>query len=152
MKLTVRLVLISLLPFQFVCAQIPETKFKNAEYLYRVAEKKESKSIDGDFVVDPASKTIKFTAKKADRFVIPYGSVTGMLYERTAKPRYVQAIFISAFLIFSKSKKHYLTIQYKDEAGQGQFAIVRLDKGNFREALATLESQTGVKVERTEEK
>lgn len=33
-----------------------------------------------------------------------------------------------------------------------KFEIVRLDKGNFSLALATLEADTGIKVERTEER
>lgn len=55
-------------------------------------------------------------------------------------------------LLFTKSKKHFVTIQYTDATGQGKFEIVRLDKGNFTLALATLEADTGIKIERTEER
>jgi hypothetical protein len=55
-------------------------------------------------------------------------------------------------LLFTKSKKHWLTFQYSDASGTGQYAIIRLDKSNFREALATVEAETGKKVERTEER
>jgi len=44
-----------------------------------------------------------------------------------------------------------IPVQYADAAGTGQFAIVRLDKSNFQEALARAESETGKKVERSEE-
>ena len=54
--------------------------------------------------------------------------------------------------LFTKSKKHFVTFQYTDASGQGKFEIVRLDKANFTRALATLEADTGIKVERSEER
>jgi hypothetical protein len=45
-----------------------------------------------------------------------------------------------------------LTIQYKNAEGQGQFALIRFDKKNWQSAVATIEAQTGIKVERVEEK
>jgi hypothetical protein len=64
----------------------------------------------------------------------------------------VAAILVSPFFLFSHSKKHYLTIQYTDDAGTGQFVSIHLDKKNAREAVATAEASTGKKVEREEEK
>jgi hypothetical protein len=75
-----------------------------------------------------------------------------MLYERTSKPRYGLAILVSAIFIFTKSKAHYLTIQYKQPDGQGDFVIVRLHKDDYQMALATAEAHTGEKMERTEER
>ncbi len=49
-------------------------------------------------------------------------------------------------------RKHYLTIQYTDAAGAGQYAIVHLDKKRAQRVVATAESETGKKVERIEEK
>jgi hypothetical protein len=59
---------------------------------------------------------------------------------------------ISPLLLLTRGKEHFLTIQYKDEKGQGQFAIVRLDKRNYRDCLAAIEAQTGRRVERMEER
>ena len=75
-----------------------------------------------------------------------------MLYERTSKPRYAEAILLSPLFLFAHSKKHFLTIQYTDADGQGKFAMIHLDKGNARDVVAAAEAETGKKVERTEER
>jgi len=75
-----------------------------------------------------------------------------MLYERTSKPRYAEAVLLSPLFIFSHSKKHSLTIQYSETDGPGKFAMIHMDKGNARDILAAAEAETDKKVERTEEK
>jgi hypothetical protein len=54
--------------------------------------------------------------------------------------------------LLAHSKKHYLTIQYTDASGAGQFAIVQLDKKNAQQAIAAAQAETGKNVERAEEK
>ncbi|MBM3808781.1 MAG: hypothetical protein FJW22_11395 [Acidimicrobiia bacterium] len=39
-----------------------------------------------------------------------------------------------------------------DASSTGKFEIIRLDKGDVTMALSTLEADTGIKVERSEEK
>ena len=63
-----------------------------------------------------------------------------------------EAVIISPLFLLSNAKKHYLTIQYADEAGAGKYAIVHLDKKNAREAVACAEAQTGKQVEQIDEK
>jgi hypothetical protein len=128
--------------------------FGKAQYIKRsAAGEKKGQTIDGTLRFDSASKEVQFF-KKLDappEFTLKYDAIKSMLYEKTAKPRYAAGLILAWPLLFTKSKKHFLTIQYTDAAGTGQFAIIRLDKGNFREALARAESETGKKVERSEE-
>jgi hypothetical protein len=63
--------------------------------------------------------------KGASLVSIPNERIKTMLYERTSKPRYAEAILISPFFLFAHSKKHFLTIQYTDADGQGKFADSR---------------------------
>jgi len=44
-----------------------------------------------------------------------------------------------------------LRIQDSDAAGTGQYALLRLDKSNYRDVLAKAEADTGKKVDRSEE-
>jgi hypothetical protein len=44
------------------------------------------------------------------------------------------------------------SIQYKNAEGQGQFALIRFDKKNWQSAVAAVEAQIRIKVERVEEK
>ncbi|MGH9877571.1 MAG: hypothetical protein ACRD5H_08025 [Nitrososphaerales archaeon] len=128
------------------------TPFESAQYYLKTPNEKKTKQIDGTFVLDSSAKTARFVTKGKTEIEIPYGSITGLLYERAATPRYSAAVFVSPLFLFSKSKKHFLTIQYKNAEGQGQFALIRFDKKNWQPAVAAVEAQTGIKVERVAEK
>ncbi|HUK91542.1 MAG TPA: hypothetical protein VLZ81_14160 [Blastocatellia bacterium] len=129
------------------------TLFDGAEYFVKAPGKKEAKPVEGTLGFDANTKVARFMAKGNNQlFEIPYGLITSMLYERTSKPRYAEAILLSPLFLLTRSKKHFLTIQYKGPDGQGQFALIRLDKKNCQTALATAEAQTGIKVERSEER
>jgi hypothetical protein len=118
----------------------------------KTPNEKKTTQIDGTFVLDPSAKAARFVGKAKTEVEIPYGSITSLLYERAATPRYSAAVLVSPLFLFSKSKKHFLTIQYKNAEGQGQFALIRFDKSNWQAAVAAVEAQTGLKVERVEEK
>jgi hypothetical protein len=108
--------------------------------------------IDGVLVSDSKAKLVRFDTGSRMAFEVPYGSIRSIHYEKASKPRYAAGLLLAWPLLFTKSKKHYLTIQYVDGAGQGKFEIVRLDKRNFTMALATLEADTGIKIDRSEER
>ena len=128
------------------------TQFQSAQYYLKTPNEKKTTQIDGTFVLDPSAKAARFVGKGKTEVEIPYGSITSLLYERAATPRYSAAVLVSPLFLFSKSKKHFLTIQYKNAEGQGQFALIRFDKSNWQAAVAAIEAQTGIKVERVEEK
>ncbi len=111
-----------------------------------------AQEVEGVLISDTKAKVLRFESGGRAAFEIPFGKVKSILYERTAKPRYGAGLLLAWPLLFTKSKKHFVTIQYADASGKGKFEIVRLDKGNFSMALATLEADTGIKVERTEER
>jgi hypothetical protein len=75
-----------------------------------------------------------------------------MQYEKTNQPRYVAAVVISPAFLLTRSKKHYLTIEYNDPSGEAHSVIVRLNKKNARAAVATATAQTSKSVEQIEEK
>jgi hypothetical protein len=130
-------------------------KFDHAEYMQATAagQKKAAPAVKGTLSFDAEKQTVNFLDQKgAPAFSIRYDSIKTILYEQTSKPRYAEAILISPLFIFSHSKKHFITIQYTDTAGAGQFVIVHLDKKNAREVVAAAEARTGKKVEQVEEK
>jgi len=133
-------------------ADSASSQFDNAQYYLKTPNEKNAKPIDGMLVLDATAKTARFVAKDKTQFEIAYSGITGLLYERTATPRYSAAVLVSPLFLFSKSKKHFLTIQYKNPEGQGQFALIRLDKKNWQIAVATVEAHTGIKIERAEER
>ena len=121
--------------------------------LLKLPERGQTKGrpVDGSLRFDGAAKALVFTAKGGSDVVsAPYASIRTLTYERAAKPRYWLGIFTVHEFLFTREKKHFLTIQYGPE-GSGQYALVRLDKDNFRHVLAMLESETGKKIDRVEE-
>jgi len=124
--------------------------FKDVEYMYKPAGKVKGERVGGALDFDAASTKVMFESKQV-ALDIPAASITNLVYERAAQPRYTTGLLLAWPLLFTKSKKHYLTIQYTDN-GLGKYAVSKLDKGNFREILAAAEATTGKKVERSEEK
>ncbi len=132
-------------------------KFDKAEYMPpKVQESKDKKAgnpVKGVICFDKDAKVLTFVDSKGTTVVsIPYDKIKSMLYEKTSHPRYTEAILVSPFFLFSKTKKHFLTIQYTNAAGEGQFAMIHLDKGNARDIVAQAEAETGKKADMTEEK
>ena len=135
-------------------ASLAATKFDHAEYLKAKTEgqKKDDHPVKGSISFDKDKKSVEFLDEKGASLVsIPNEKIKTMLYEKTSKPRYAEAILISPLFVFAHSKKHFLTIQYTDADGQGKFAMIHMDKGNARDIVAAAEAETGKKVERTEE-
>jgi len=141
--------------FATVSLAATATKFDHAEYLRPKTEgqKKDDHPVKGSISFDRDKKMVEFADEKGVSVVsIPDDKIKSILYEKTSKPRYAEAILISPFFLFTHSKKHFLTIQYTDTDGQGKFAMIHLDKGNARDVVAAAEAETGKKVERAEEK
>jgi hypothetical protein len=127
--------------------------FDNAQYFPKASPgSKKSEPVKGVLQIDAGTKQIQFLDKHGSPSVsIKMQDVKSILYERTAKPRYAAGLLIAWPLLFTKSKSHYVTIQYGDEQQGAHYAIVKLDKSNYRDALASLEAQTGKTIQRNEE-
>jgi hypothetical protein len=140
----------------FILAAAPafaQTDFDKAEYFLKAAPgQKKGETIKGTLRFSSSVKQVQFISGRGTDLAIKYDALKSMSYERAAKPRYGLGLLVAWPLLFTKSKKHWLTFQYTDASGTGQYAIIRLDKSNFREALATAEAETGKKVERSEER
>jgi|SRR5271154_5256599 len=128
--------------------------FNHAEYLQTVTSgnKKTGHKVEGTLSFDSEAKSVQFLDKKeTPAFSIQYASIRSLVYEQTSKPRYLDAILFSGLFLLTHEKKHFLTIQFTDASGAGQFVIVHLDKRNVREAIAKASAETGMSVERTAE-
>ncbi|HSW50691.1 MAG TPA: hypothetical protein VLH09_10980 [Bryobacteraceae bacterium] len=95
-------------------------------------------------ITDP--EVLLFETKKTG-IEIPYDRINLLEYGQQAGRRYLLALAISPLLLFSKSRKHFMTVSFKDEAGQQQAMVFQVDKRDVRAVLAGLEARTGLKVE-----
>jgi hypothetical protein len=135
-----------------VCAvaTFPHTAFADGRF-DRAKAMIGKERIDGTLSSDTKRREVRFDADGGTPFRIPMDTIKSIYYERSGKPRYAAGLLIAWPLLFTKSKQHYLTIQYTDASGEGKFQIVQLDKSNFRPALETLEADTGIKIDRASE-
>lgn len=92
------------------------------------------------------AKLMKFASPKGG-FVIPYEGVTSIEYGQKAGRRLGVALTITVWALFSKKRKHFLTIGYKDEKDQPQGVVIELPKGRPKSIITILEARSGLKCE-----
>ena len=94
---------------------------------------------------DVSSETeMAFTPDKTKvRHTIAYANVSELEYGQKAGRRVAVALLVSPIAIFSKKRKHYLTINFKDAAGKDQAVVFELGKDMVRTTLAIIEARTG---------
>lgn len=130
---------------------------KKAEYIGGTAPdfKGAKKNISGTLSLED-EKDLRFTHKfntKEGMFTIPYDKVIDIEYGHKTGRRVgaaiATAILISPlglFLLFSKKRKHYLTVGYYDAEGKEQVAVFELGKDIVKTTLPTIEARTGKKI------
>jgi hypothetical protein len=85
------------------------------------------------------------------QLAIPYEDVDSLEYGQKAGRRVGVAVVLTPYALFSKKRRHYLTISYKDENDKQQAVVFELGKDVVRVLLATLEARTGKKIEYQDE-
>jgi hypothetical protein len=94
-----------------------------------------------------------FTWEKG-KWIVPFANISKMVY-REKVGRHVGAavattvaVGVSGLLILmAKKKKHYLSLEWKDESGQAQVAVFELSKDAFENVIADLEEKTGLQLQ-----
>lgn len=85
------------------------------------------------------------------RLAVPYDRINLLEYGQKVDRRYLVAALISPLFILSKSRQHYLTVGYTDDSGRQQAMVLKVDKGDIRTVLVTLEARTGRRVQYQDE-
>ena len=80
-------------------------------------------------------------------FKIPYKGITSLEYGQKAGRRVGVAFVITAWALFSKKRKHFLTVGYKDDKNVAQGVVLELPKGRPKSIIAVLEARSGQKCE-----
>ena len=94
------------------------------------------------------SSALIFNSKsKKGSFQIPYKNITSLEYGQKAGRRVGVAIVITVWALFSKKRKHFLTIGFKDEEGNPQGEVIELPKRGVRSTILVIEVRSGQKVE-----
>lgn len=91
-------------------------------------------------------KVAKFTSKKGN-FSFAFIRVTSLEYGQKAGRRVGVALAVNPLFLFSKKRKHFLTVGFIDEKGDQQGAVFELGKGKVRGVITTMETRSGKAVE-----
>jgi hypothetical protein len=84
---------------------------------------------------------------KSGQIRVPYDQIELLEYGQKVDRRLLLAIALSPVFLLSKQHKHFLTVGFKDEDGNHQAMLFRVDKNAIRTALVSLEARTGLKVQ-----
>jgi len=87
-----------------------------------------------------------FTSDKGS-FEIPYPNITSLEYGQKAGRRVGVALVVSPWILFSKKRRHFLTIGWNDDEGKPQGVVLELPKKKTKTTLIILEVRSGQKVE-----
>lgn len=98
-------------------------------------------------VLDTADPKALIFVSQRGRFEIPYEGVTSVEYGQKAGRRVGVAIVISVWALFSKKRKHFLTLGYKDAQDVQQGVVIELPKGTPKSIITIIEARSGVKCE-----
>ena len=135
-----------LLPLAIVALLIAQAappkpmEFKDAQLQTQEGDK--TKQTDCTLRYEDAQLVIVVDKKKPEKNVtLKYDDITAGDYTFGKSPRVAAALLVSPFFLFSSSKSHWLTVKTKDD-----FALLRLDKGNYKLAIAELEKRAHVTV------
>jgi hypothetical protein len=82
---------------------------------------------------------------------IPYSAITGLEYGQKAGRRVAVAVLVSPLALFSKKRKHFLTLNYTDPAGKEQAVVLELGKDIIRTTLTIVETRSGKEIEYQDE-
>lgn len=94
-----------------------------------------------------ADDAATFTTKKGAPQAIPYKAIKSLEYGQKAGRRVGMAIMISPLALFSKKRKHYLTIGYAGTDGKEHGVVLELGKNITRQTLTVMEARSGKQIE-----
>lgn len=118
---------------------------KKAKYIGGTTDLKENTK--GHFEVADGSEAKFMTKKGVTLLAMPYEKITGLEYGQKAGRRVGLAIAVNPLFLFSKKRKHFLTIYYSDSEGDSQAVVIELSKkATYRVALA-LQSRSGTEID-----
>jgi hypothetical protein len=108
---------------------------------------------DASLIFNEANKAMVVRVADRDFATIPYDKIDKLSYEYSKKHRITQGAIVmvaslgaGAVVMLTKSKSHWLYIDYHQDSGASTL-VLRMDKKNYKTILDTASAQTGKQVE-----
>lgn len=92
-------------------------------------------------------RELTFTAGHDQRFTIAWDRIASLEYGEKVGRRLGVALAVSPWILFSKRRRHFLTLGYTDAAGKPQGVLLEIGKNEVAGAIVVIEARTGRKVE-----
>ncbi len=100
---------------------------------------------EAPFELGSDSFNLKPKPKDGEPLAITWESITSIEYGQQAGRRIKTAIFLSPLALFSKSRKHFVTLTWEGEEG-GNAAVFEFDKNDIRSVLATFRAKSNQEI------
>ncbi|HUQ49592.1 MAG TPA: hypothetical protein VM056_02670 [Terriglobales bacterium] len=94
-----------------------------------------------------SDKEFVFEHHKKQKFEVPYDRINSLEYGQKAGRRLGLALVVNPLFLFSKKRKHFLTIGFLDSNNKQQAAVFELGKSVISPTLSGLEAKTGKKID-----
>ena len=78
---------------------------------------------------------------------VPYDKINVLEYGQRVGRRYAEAVLLSPVFLLSKTRKHYLTVEFTDDRGKQQAMVFLVGKNDVRSLLVILEAKSGRRIE-----
>ena len=101
---------------------------------------------NADGEVQTASRDMFVFVSRNSTVSIPYSKINQVEYGQEVGRRVILAYVASPLFLLLKARKHFITLEYRDEADAQQTMVLRVDKLFVRPALAILEARTGCSI------
>lgn len=115
----------------------------------RYSSVKQQREADVSLTITDSKMLIQGTKENGLKIEIPYSSIDSISYEVAARHRVGEGASVALLspgtgfvLMATKTKSHWLDIDYHDGDAK-QLTIIRLDKSEYKDVIATLEARTG---------
>ena len=97
--------------------------------------------------IDLKDEEVLFFMPKDSRDVeIRWKAIKEVEYGQKVGRRVAMAILVSPVALFSKARRHYVTISWEDKSGTEQAAVLEFDKNDIRSVLAIFKARTGKEI------
>jgi len=147
MSRSVRRLVALLVVAEFAIAPLGAVGSRKAEYVGGTIT---AISEEAEGLLDTTTESqLVFTPErgKGPSVMIPYTAITSLEYGQKAGRRVGAAILVSPLLLFSKKRKHFFTIAFKDKDGKEQAVVLELGKDIVRTTLTIVETRSGKQIE-----
>jgi hypothetical protein len=114
----------------------------------KIVDRKQ-RQVHADLIFNHDTQSIVVRVADNNLAEVPYAAIDKLSYEFSKKHRVTEGAFVmvlwvpaGAVVMLTKSKSHWLYVDYKQDGVPKQL-VVRLHKKEYRNALATARTETG---------